>query len=230
MKTIIYLAHDNLASSSSQQFLVASGRQLTEATYVDLGAQWQANPAFDRLKELDRLAQYDRVIFQFPLYWYQAPAVLKAWIDQVLDQGAGLGFLAGKELGLVVLAGAPARNYQLAGREGVTVSDLLSPYYALSRYLGMRFLQPFTIFQFAYHNEAEKMRLMYDYVLYLKTGKARRFNDLQDLIIQALQDLDLDLSPVDQVVFDQFVMTLEDQAQSLKDYQAVDQWEEDRNV
>ncbi|EHR37252.1 NAD(P)H-dependent oxidoreductase [Facklamia languida] len=230
MKTIIYLAHDDLASSSSQQFLVASGRHLTEATYVDLGAQWQADPTFDRSEELDRLAQYDRVIFQFPLYWYQAPAVLKVWIDQVLDQGTGLGFIAGKELGLVVIAGAPARNYQLAGREGVTVSDLLSPYYALSRYLGMRFLEPFTIFQFAYLSEAEKMRLMYDYALYLKTGEARRFNDLQDMIIQALQDLDLNLSPVDQVVFDQFVMALEDQAQSLKDYQAVDQWEEDRNV
>ena len=230
MKTIIYLAHDDLASSSSQQFLVASGRYLTEATYVDLGAQWQADPTFDRSEELDRLAQYDRVIFQFPLYWYQAPAVLKVWIDQVLDQGTGLGFIAGKELGLVVIAGAPARNYQLAGREGVTVSDLLSPYYALSRYLGMRFLEPFTIFQFAYLSEAEKMRLMYDYVLYLKTGEARRFNDLQDMIIQALQDLDLNLSPVDQVVFDQFVMALEDQAQSLKDYQVVDQWEEDRNV
>ena len=50
------------------------------------------------------------------------------------------------------------------------------------------------------------------------------------MIIQALQDLDLNLSPVDQVVFDQFVMALEDQAQSLKDYQVVDQWEEDRNV
>ena len=230
MKTIIYLAHDDLASSSSQQFLVASGRHLTEATYVDLGAQWQADPTFDRSEELDRLAQYDRVIFQFPLYWYQAPAVLKVWIDQVLDQGTGLGFIAGKELGLVVIAGAPARNYQLAGREGVTVSDLLSPYYALSRYLGMRFLEPFTIFQFAYLSEAEKMRLMYDYALYLKTGEARRFNDLQDMIIQALQDLDLNLSPVDQVVFDQFVMALEDQAQSLKDYQVVDQWEEDRNV
>ena len=66
-KTIVYLAHPDVAGSSSQQFLQQSGLALTEVSYVDLQAEYEANGRhFDAGVELARLTRYDRVIFPVP--------------------------------------------------------------------------------------------------------------------------------------------------------------------
>ncbi|XP_043832166.1 ribosyldihydronicotinamide dehydrogenase [quinone]-like [Dromiciops gliroides] len=41
----------------------------------------------DVVEEQKKLQEADLVIFQFPLYWYSVPAILKGWIDRVLCQG-----------------------------------------------------------------------------------------------------------------------------------------------
>ncbi|MFN1209046.1 NAD(P)H-dependent oxidoreductase, partial [Enterococcus lactis] len=33
-----------------------------------------------------RLAQYDRILFQFPMYWYSAPALMKKYEDDVFSK------------------------------------------------------------------------------------------------------------------------------------------------
>ena len=57
-KTIVYLAHPDVAGSSSQQFLQQSGLALTEVSYVDLQAEYEANGQnFDASVELARLTR-----------------------------------------------------------------------------------------------------------------------------------------------------------------------------
>lgn len=31
--------------------------------------------------------QYDRIVLQFPLYWYMPPAIMKMWMDTVWAEG-----------------------------------------------------------------------------------------------------------------------------------------------
>lgn len=52
--------------------------------------------------EQDKLRWADVVIFQYPLWWYSVPAILKAYIDSVFTVGfayAGANELAGKSFG-----------------------------------------------------------------------------------------------------------------------------------
>ncbi|KAM8966963.1 ribosyldihydronicotinamide dehydrogenase [quinone] [Pelodytes ibericus] len=46
----------------------------------------------DILKEQKKVHEADLVIFQFPLYWFNFPAIMKGWIDRVFIQGFAFDF------------------------------------------------------------------------------------------------------------------------------------------
>ncbi|XP_026124015.1 NAD(P)H dehydrogenase [quinone] 1 isoform X1 [Carassius auratus] len=49
---------------------------------------WQDGRLSDDIaEEQQKLEQAELVIFQFPLYWFSVPAIIKGWIDRVLTQG-----------------------------------------------------------------------------------------------------------------------------------------------
>ncbi|XP_045076715.1 ribosyldihydronicotinamide dehydrogenase [quinone]-like, partial [Coregonus clupeaformis] len=41
----------------------------------------------DIIAEQRKVEAAELVIFQFPLYWFSVPAIMKGWIDRVLTQG-----------------------------------------------------------------------------------------------------------------------------------------------
>lgn len=93
------------------------------------------------------LAAADRIVLQFPMYWYSTPPLLKQWEDDVLTHGWAYGStgtaLHGKELGIAVSPGAPASSYERAGEARYTVHELMRPLQATSALIGTRFLTPF---------------------------------------------------------------------------------------
>ncbi|XP_056121700.1 NAD(P)H dehydrogenase [quinone] 1 [Rhinichthys klamathensis goyatoka] len=49
---------------------------------------WQDGRLSDDVsEEQHKLEQAELVIFQFPLYWFSVPAIMKGWMDRVLTQG-----------------------------------------------------------------------------------------------------------------------------------------------
>lgn len=176
MKTLIVVSHPDVAGSNTQQFLKASAEPVPDVTWHQLD-----DAPLDLEAERQLLLAADRVVFQFPLYWYSAPASLKRWLDQVWvrsvvydDRG---GLLNGKSLGLVVSFSQPEAAYQLGGSEQVSLSTLLAPYAALARKTGMRLLAPLTISQFAYTTESDRFALMSRYQQYLSLAHPERFSE-----------------------------------------------------
>lgn len=231
-ETIVYIAHPDSGSSSSQQFLQSSGQALSQATFVDLQAEYDIDQSFSVEEEQARLLNYDRIILQFPLYWYQAPAILKVWIDRVFEESRinnnFVDKMTGKELGLVVVAGVKEEHFQVGGREGVTISDLLSPYQALANYFQMTYLMPFKLHQFDTLTEEDKMKVIYRYGCYLEKGQYRSRLVYQNYLIAKLNELDderLDLDEINQIIFDSWQDELESQAEELNElYRLTDRW------
>lgn len=216
MKTVVYVAHPDVQSSQSQQFLIESGKALTEVDYVDLYAEWQREGKFDKHVERERLAQYDRIFFQFPLYWYQAPAVLKEWIDTVFSPSQSFH----QSLGLIVIAGVRQSAYQAGEKEQRTLSELLSPYESLARYFNMRYLPTLAVHQFQYMTESQKMTLMIDYAVYLTSGTVDCFEEREAFLIQQLYQMPknmLDLDGENRLLFDIFKVGLEAQAEEWRE-------------
>ncbi|WP_302479248.1 NAD(P)H-dependent oxidoreductase [Ruegeria arenilitoris] len=54
---------------------------------------------------------HDRIVLRFPFYWYSAPPVMVAWMDQVLSfsfaNGPGGDQLKGREFLILVSTGGP---------------------------------------------------------------------------------------------------------------------------
>lgn len=233
VKTIVYTAHPDINDSSSQQFLISSGKHITDADYVDLQSEWDRDKGFNQQSELERLSQYDRIIFQFHFYWYQAPAILKLWMDMVFeDKQMNPKFfreIQGKELGLVVVAGVKEAHFQAGGRERRTLSELLSPYEAFANYFKLNFLPIFSVHQFANKSELEKMKLMYEYACYLEEGTHLSYLKYQDYLLRKLNDLDLtkhlELSAGQEVIFNFWQTDLEEQAEEVSElFDLTDRW------
>lgn len=85
-KTLIIMSHPDVAQSSSQQFLLAAikGEERIQIRHLESILAEQENNHFDKRIERACLQEADRIIFQFPFYWYQCPSVMKQWMDEVL--------------------------------------------------------------------------------------------------------------------------------------------------
>ncbi|WP_240327331.1 NAD(P)H-dependent oxidoreductase [Burkholderia sp. IDO3] len=103
----------------------------------------------DVRREIGRLEQADLVIFQFPIWWHAAPAMLKGWFDRVFVNG-GLytgsrrydhGHFRGRRAICSVTTGAPAATFAPDGRSG-DIDLLLWPIHYSLYYMGYDVLKP----------------------------------------------------------------------------------------
>ena len=142
-KTLIILTHPNLAESKVNKALIESIQNTPDITVHDLYATYQNVESIDVAKEQDLLVHYDRIVFQFPLYWYSAPSMLKEWQDKVLGYGFAYGpegsKLAGKESKIIVSTGSPEYAYQSGAYNNFTLSEYLRPLQSTILFTGMEF-------------------------------------------------------------------------------------------
>jgi len=61
----------------------------------------------DVAAEIDKLERADLVIFQYPMWWYGMPAILKGWLDRVLVYGGLYTSTMRYDAGYISPAGAP---------------------------------------------------------------------------------------------------------------------------
>lgn len=148
MKTTIFTFHPNLTNGSHINAALA---HTASHSGIEVRDMYQLYPDFniDVAKEQAVLSKSDRIVLQFPIYWYQTPALLKQWFDAVLTYGWAYGSngkaLQGKEILLAVSLGASAQDYTATGRFHLTVDEILKPIVTISYHTGLRFLQPFVI-------------------------------------------------------------------------------------
>ncbi|WP_433202824.1 NAD(P)H-dependent oxidoreductase [Nocardia sp. CA-107356] len=116
----------------------------------------------DIAAEQEKLRWADTVIFQFPLWWYAMPAILKGWVDRVFTYNFaygvgehnetrygdryGEGTLVGKRAMLSVTIGGREPHYTDRGING-PIDDLLFPiHHGILYYPGMDVLPPFATY------------------------------------------------------------------------------------
>jgi len=83
----------------------------------------------------------DRVVFMFPIHWFNLTPMLKAYFNEVWTQWAPQA-LKGKEMLVVTTAGANEKAYAHDGRIGLTIDEVLAPMKASANYAGMTYLAP----------------------------------------------------------------------------------------
>ncbi|EOD4735488.1 NAD(P)H-dependent oxidoreductase [Vibrio vulnificus] len=148
-KVLVIYAHPSQHRSEVNAPLFAAAQAVDGVTCVDLYAEY---PQFDINidKEQARLLEHDVIVFQFPLYWYSPPALLKEWQDLVLEYGFAYGTdgtaLKDKLMLCVVSAGGKEEAYKAEGYNHFTIRQLLAPIEQMAALTSMHYLPPFAIF------------------------------------------------------------------------------------
>ncbi|UVI27403.1 NAD(P)H-dependent oxidoreductase [Paenibacillus spongiae] len=130
MKIMVIIAHPNLNKSRANQALTLELKKHTGIYARDL---YQEYPKWeiDVEREQRLLLQYDRIVFQFPFYWYSCPPLLKKWFDDVLTPGWAFGrggdHLKGKQFMVATTIGGSENGYRSGGSNWFTISELLRP-------------------------------------------------------------------------------------------------------
>lgn len=198
MKTLIIVSHPEIDESASQQYLKEALPDSNEITFHHLESTYP-DGKIDIEREQELLQQHDRIIFQFPFYWYSSPPMLKHWQDEVLTENFAYGYggnmLKDKELGLVLVIGMAEKEYQVGGKEGFSLSTLTTPYQAMAKKIQMRFLKPFLIFQFHYMEETEKMRMLTAYQQYLMIEDFDTLKAKENWFLQQIESMDEQFLP-----------------------------------
>ncbi len=148
-KLIVYYAHPGhkYSHANRQMAHVASG--VDGITYVDLYGDY---PRFDIDADVEqrRLLEHDVVLFQFPLFWYSTPSILKEWQDLVLEHGFAYGSggdkLAGKRMLLAITAAGPEEAYSPGGYQHYPLRDFLRPLEQTARLCSMEFSSPYVLY------------------------------------------------------------------------------------
>lgn len=110
--------------------------------------------ADDLQQEMDKLFACDVLIFQFPLWWFSVPAILKGWVDRVFAStriyGGGKwydkGVFAGKRAMCSVTVGGPASMYQPDGLNGdIHEHVLFHINHGMLAFTGFTVIKPFLV-------------------------------------------------------------------------------------
>ncbi len=121
----------------------------------------------DIVAEQEKVEWCDIMIWQFPLYWFSVPAILKGWIDKVFSMGKFYdngrifdnGFSAGKKAMLSVTTGGPEKNYT-ADKYG-NISSILFPIHrGVFEFLGFTTLKPQVIYSVERLSSEERTLLL----------------------------------------------------------------------
>ena len=121
---------------------------MKDVTIRDL---YQLYPDFDVLPQVEQtiLEQHDVVIFQHPFYWYSSPALIRQWMDLVLEHGWAYGKagtrLQGKYMLNAISTGGNDEAYTPQGHHGHTIREFLLPFEQSARLCYMNYLPPFVV-------------------------------------------------------------------------------------
>ncbi len=172
MKTLVILAHPHIEDSRVNNRWKRELLQYTNEITIHEIYKEYPNWSIDVLKEQKLLEAHSNIIFQFPLYWYSYPPLLKKWMDDVFTHGWAYGSqgdkLKGKKLGIAMSIGDKKENYSPTGSVSFTVDEVIAPFKASAVHVGAITLPYFAVFGASFQASDEDInQSAKDYIKYI---------------------------------------------------------------
>lgn len=147
-KILILFAHPALHKSRVNKRLIEAIRSIEGVTFHDL---YETYPDFyiDVDKEQKLLKNHEIIVLHHPFYWYSSPAIIKEWMDLVLEFGFAYGSngtaLSGKKLMNAITTGGSEEAYTQEGHNKHTVREFLITFEQTANLCNMQYLPPLVI-------------------------------------------------------------------------------------
>ena len=162
-KIVVIMAHQNLNESVLNKRIKEELQDEDNVVYKDLTSLY-GDFNIDIKQEHEDLKSASKIIFQFPLYWYTIPSLLKKYVDDVFSYGFAYELndgvfmalaLKDKEFQMIVTIGAKKESYEGEGR--LSVEECLNSSSYTAKLLGMKELDMFKIHGASFNEHTNNM-------------------------------------------------------------------------
>lgn len=145
-KVTVFFAHPFMEQSvANKEILSYLSKERKEYEVRDL-CQLYPDFRIDVKKEQEVLIKSDIIVFQFPFFWYSVPAIMKQWMDQVLEHGFAFGTggnkLNGKHFILSFTVGGVRESYMPLGYNHFRIEEFLKMFEQACYLSGMYYEAP----------------------------------------------------------------------------------------
>lgn len=191
-RVLVQFAHPLLEKSRVQKQMIKQAQLVKGVTINDL---YERYPEFDIdvKREQRLLLAHDIIIFQHPFYWYSTPAIIKQWLDLVLEHGWAYGTkgdnLKGKLVMQAISCGGSEMAYQPEGRNRFTIRQMLAPMDQTAKLCQLEYLPPFVVFGTHKLQDADIEQYALEYGQVLSALNADRIQPEEWKSVQLMNEL-----------------------------------------
>lgn len=137
-KVLMILAHPDFEKSIANKQIKNKLAQENNVEIRHLNELYP-NHKIDVQAEQAALGNADIIIFQYPLFWYSVPSILKEWIDSVFTYGFAFGKgnyqLEGKKIIVSFTTGSSSKDYP-----DEVVEKIVFPFKGLANFCKMNYI------------------------------------------------------------------------------------------
>ena len=147
MQNLIIFAHTFWKDSKVNRALLEELKDNKNVNIHNLSVIYPDGKINSVKSEVALLKEADNIIFQFPLFWFSMPSLLKEWQDFVLSDilhGSENKILENKTFKIITTAGGEKSFYDSLDFK---IEEILSPINTSCKHLGLKIKKPFCIYE-----------------------------------------------------------------------------------
>ena len=145
---LIILAHPNIEQSTANKTIVETLQNKVKDLEVRNIHQLYPNYQINVQEEQAALLRHELIILQYPMYWFNMPAILKLWFDEVFTYQFAYGSkgdkLKDKKLLTSLTIGQVEKNY--SDYDANIIDHLHQPVKLSALYSQMQYLTPVVLY------------------------------------------------------------------------------------
>ncbi|MDQ1234680.1 putative NADPH-quinone reductase [Paenibacillus sp. SORGH_AS306] len=154
MKTLVIVTHPNMQDSVINKRWIQELEKYPDQFTIHELYKVYPDENINVEQEQALVEAHDHIVFQFPLYWFNCPPLLKKWLDEVLTYGWAYGstgkHFTDRKVAIAVTVGVSEADYQPDGKYRYTLEQILLPFEMTFDYIHALY-QGFTAFYSAEH-------------------------------------------------------------------------------
>ena len=151
MKTLVIVTHPDIESSFVNKRWIEELNKFPDKYHVHQLYNAYPDEKIDVQAEQKLVEQYNKIVFQFPFYWYNSPPLLKKWFDEVLTYGWAFGSESGykvsrEKIALAISLGGDEHEYDASGSVSYTLEEITRPFELSFEYVKADYQPPFAYY------------------------------------------------------------------------------------
>ncbi|KLT65514.1 NAD(P)H-dependent oxidoreductase [Pedobacter sp. BMA] len=162
MQTLVIVTHPDIENSLVNKRWIQELNKFPDRYAVHQLHEAYPNGKIDVVAEQKLIEQYDKIVFQFPYYWFNSPWFLKKWLDEVLTHGWAYGSksgypISGKKVTLAISLGVDEEELSNTGKYRYPLKELTRPFELSFEYVRADYRPIFAYYGIEYNSSKESI-------------------------------------------------------------------------